>query len=53
MYLSLQIGGRFLIGVGVGFAACVCPVYIQELSPTRMRGRMVVLKYVLFMYLDF
>jgi len=52
LYLLLQIGGRFLIGVGVGFAACVCPVYIQELSPTRIRGRMVVLKYVLFTYLD-
>lgn len=38
-----MIGGRFLVGVGVGFAACVCPLYIQELSPTRIRGRMVVL----------
>ncbi|KAL9709157.1 hypothetical protein Ac2012v2_007510 [Leucoagaricus gongylophorus] len=38
-----MIGGRFLVGVGVGLAACVSPLYIQELSPTRMRGRMVVL----------
>ena len=45
-HCSTQIGGRFLIGVGVGLAACIAPLYIQELSPTRLRGRMVVLKYV-------
>ncbi|KAG6847251.1 hypothetical protein H0H93_009272 [Arthromyces matolae] len=39
-----MIGGRFLIGIGVGLAACIAPLYIQELSPTRLRGRMVVLK---------
>ncbi|KAG6896153.1 hypothetical protein C0992_009945 [Termitomyces sp. T32_za158] len=39
-----MIGGRFLIGIGVGLAACISPLYIQELSPTRLRGRMVVLK---------
>ncbi|KAG7096059.1 hypothetical protein E1B28_006740 [Marasmius oreades] len=38
-----MIGGRFLLGIGVGLASCVAPLYIQELSPTRLRGRMVVL----------
>ncbi|KAF7973081.1 hypothetical protein HWV62_16278 [Athelia sp. TMB] len=38
-----MIGCRFLIGVGVGLASCIAPLYIQELSPTRLRGRMVVL----------
>ena len=42
-----QIGGRFLIGVGVGLASCIAPLYIQELSPTRLRGRMVVLNVVM------
>ncbi|KAH9929117.1 general substrate transporter [Epithele typhae] len=42
-----MIGGRFVIGVAVGIAACVAPVYIQELSPTRLRGRMVVLNVVM------
>ena len=42
----LEIGTRFLIGCGVGVAACVAPVYIQELSPTRLRGRMVVINVV-------
>ncbi|KAF8153323.1 general substrate transporter [Crassisporium funariophilum] len=42
-----MIGGRFLIGVGVGLAACIAPLYIQELSPTRQRGRMVVLNVVM------
>ena len=43
---GLQVGSRFLIGFGVGLAACIAPLYIQELSPTRLRGTMVVLKYV-------
>ncbi|KAI0342397.1 general substrate transporter [Trametopsis cervina] len=42
-----MIGCRFLIGVGVGLASCVAPLYIQELSPTRQRGRMVVLNVVM------
>ncbi|KAH9854546.1 general substrate transporter [Lenzites betulinus] len=42
-----MIGCRFLIGVGVGVAACVAPLYIQELSPTRLRGRMVVVNVVM------
>ncbi|KAH9030954.1 general substrate transporter [Lactarius hengduanensis] len=41
-----MIGTRFLIGWGVGIAACVAPIYIQELSPTRLRGRMVVINVV-------
>ena len=41
-----QIGCRFLIGVGVGVASCVAPLYIQELSPTRLRGRMVAVNVV-------
>ncbi|KAG8216199.1 major facilitator superfamily domain-containing protein [Butyriboletus roseoflavus] len=42
-----MIGGRFLIGIGVGLASCIAPLYIQELSPTRLRGRMVVLNVVM------
>ncbi|OSD01082.1 general substrate transporter [Trametes coccinea BRFM310] len=42
-----MIGCRFLIGIGVGIAACVAPLYIQELSPTRLRGRMVVVNVVM------
>ncbi|KAJ2916232.1 hypothetical protein MD484_g4195, partial [Candolleomyces efflorescens] len=42
-----MIGGRFVIGLGVGVAACVTPLYIQELSPTKQRGRMVVLNVVM------
>ncbi|KAF5367764.1 hypothetical protein D9758_009840 [Tetrapyrgos nigripes] len=42
-----MIGNRFLIGVGVGLASCIAPLYIQELSPTRLRGRMVVLNVVM------
>ncbi|KAF8514709.1 general substrate transporter [Hysterangium stoloniferum] len=44
--VSAMIGGRFLIGIAVGLAACIAPLYIQELSPTRLRGRMVTLNVV-------
>ena len=44
--VAAMIGGRFLIGIGVGLAACISPLYIQELSPTGLRGRMVTLNVV-------
>lgn len=44
--VAAMIGGRFLIGIAVGLAACIAPLYIQELSPTRLRGRMVTLNVV-------
>lgn len=34
---------RWIGGVGVGIASMVCPLYISELSPPRLRGRMVTL----------
>lgn len=42
-----MIGGRFLLGWGVGIAACIAPLYIQELAPTRLRGRLVVINVVM------
>ncbi|KAG2134625.1 general substrate transporter [Suillus cothurnatus] len=45
-----MIGCRFLIGIGVGLASCIAPLYIQELSPTRLRGRMVVLNVVMITF---
>ncbi|KAG8710549.1 myo-inositol transporter, partial [Ceratobasidium sp. 423] len=36
--VAAMIGGRFLIGLGVGLAACMAPLFIGELSPTRLRG---------------
>lgn len=38
------IVGRFLLGLGVGTAAAVAPVYIGELAPTRFRGAMVTIQ---------
>ncbi len=37
----LFIGFRMLSGVAVGAAALVCPMYVAEISPASMRGRMV------------
>lgn len=33
--------GRFVVGLGVGSAAMVCPLYISELAPAKFRGRMI------------
>ncbi len=35
------IGGRFFAGVGVGMASMLSPMYIAEVSPPKLRGRMV------------
>lgn len=37
----LFVAFRMLSGVAVGAAALVCPMYIAEISPASMRGRMV------------
>jgi len=33
------ITGRVVLGVGVGGAAVIAPLYITELAPTAIRGR--------------
>ncbi len=35
------IGSRFCAGIGVGMASMLSPVYIAEISPAHLRGRMV------------
>jgi sugar porter (SP) family MFS transporter len=37
----LLIIARWLGGLGVGISAMVCPLYISEISPTHLRGRLV------------
>ncbi len=39
--LGVFIFSRFLAGVGVGMASMLSPMYIAEISPAYMRGRMV------------
>ncbi|KAL2032277.1 hypothetical protein VTO58DRAFT_105449 [Aureobasidium pullulans] len=39
--LAQLIVGRLILGVGVGGAAVICPLYITELTPTAARGRCV------------
>ena len=33
--------GRFIVGLGVGSAAMICPLYIGEIAPAKYRGRMI------------
>ena len=38
--------GRFTVGLGVGEASCIVPLYIGELAPTLIRGRLVTINSV-------
>jgi MFS transporter, SP family, solute carrier family 2 (myo-inositol transporter), member 13 len=33
--------GRVIVGLGVGVASMIVPVYISEVTPTELRGKMV------------
>lgn len=39
--IELLIIARALGGIGVGISAMVCPLYISEISPANLRGRLV------------
>ena len=39
--IGLLVFARWLGGLGVGISAMVCPLYISEISPTHLRGRLV------------
>lgn len=36
---GMFMGGRFIVGLGVGAMSMVCPTYVSELSPKHIRGR--------------
>ncbi|KAF4552865.1 Myo-inositol transporter-like protein [Elsinoe fawcettii] len=36
-----MVVGRFIVGLGVGSAAMIAPLYIAEIAPTKYRGRMI------------
>ncbi|KAM0241496.1 hypothetical protein ACHAP5_007535 [Fusarium lateritium] len=41
--LAAMTAGRFIVGLGVGSAAMIIPLYIGELAPAKYRGRMIAL----------
>jgi len=43
---EVLVVGRFTVGVGVGIASAVVPVYICEVAPMHQRGRLTVINTV-------
>ena len=41
--IELLVVARWIGGLGVGISAMVCPLYISEISPAHLRGRLVTL----------
>jgi len=46
--LWMMIGGRFVMGCGIGITSLVAPMYLSEMAPTKYRGRLVTM-YVLLL----
>ncbi|WVQ99118.1 hypothetical protein IAU59_006250 [Kwoniella sp. CBS 9459] len=45
-----MVWGRFVVGLGVGLASCIVPLYIGELAPTRVRGKLVTINAVVITF---
>lgn len=41
-----MIGGRFVMGFGVGIGSLIAPLYIGEMAPSRFRGRLVIINVI-------
>jgi sugar porter (SP) family MFS transporter len=39
--LTILLGGRFLVGLGIGIASMLTPLYLAEIAPARDRGAIV------------
>ena len=40
----VMVVGRAIVGAAIGYASCATPLYITELSPAQMRGRLVTIQ---------
>ena len=43
MEIGMLLAGRIIIGLGVGLAAMAVPMYIAEVAPARVRGKLILI----------
>ena len=39
--IRMLMQGRFIVGLGVGFAAQIVPLYLSEITPKEIRGKLI------------
>jgi len=44
MYVWVMVLGRAIVGIAIGLASCATPLYITELAPAELRGRLVTIQ---------
>ncbi|KAK9447909.1 general substrate transporter [Limtongia smithiae] len=44
--VTVMVRGRLIMGLGVGVASLVAPLYISEMAPGRLRGRLVIVNII-------
>ncbi|RCH99340.1 myo-inositol transporter, partial [Rhizopus stolonifer] len=47
---NVLLSGRFVVGLGVGMASMIIPVYISEISPKNFRGRLSALNNIIITF---
>lgn len=50
---AILMVGRLVVGLGVGFASMLVPVYLSELSPDQMRGAVVAIDLMILCFGQF
>lgn len=50
--LATMLLGRCVTGVGIGLLSCIIPVYLAEITPKSIRGKVLSLWRIFYIYMD-